>query len=171
MRITIVRTAIVLATSLLASVTMLQPAQADVRTFRDKGGHITTVKVSHSATYVRVKAAVGRMTAGSHFTFWLDTLAKNAGPEYKMDIYPNSDGLAVLRVGNFTDKGKVVACPGFRASADIFGPRVVSIAVPRSCIGNPSKVRVSVRGYYDVPGPNIIDWAPGRRHFFGWVHR
>ncbi len=167
----ITRGATLLALSLLASFAALQPAHADTRTFVDKGAHLTTVKVSHGASNVTVKANVGPMTFGSYFTFWLDTNAKNSGPEYKMVIYPNSDGMSVLRVGNFTDAGRSIRCDGFRASADIFGPQVVSITVPRSCIGYPRKVRVSVRAYYDVPGLNVIDWAPGKRQFFCWVHR
>lgn len=166
----IVRGAAVIGAALLATTTGLAPAQADTRTFRDQGAHLTTVEVIHGAQ-VEVKASVGPYRIGSYFTFWLDTRASNAGPEYKMEVYPNSDGLAVLRVGNFSDKGRAVRCPGFRATADVFGPEVVTITVPRSCIGNPSRVRVAVRAYYDVPGPNVIDWGPGLRQFFGWVHR
>jgi len=167
----ITRSATVVALSLVATFATLQPAHADTATFRDKGAHLTTVTVTHGATNVTVKANVQRMTFGSYFTFWLDTNANNSGPEYKMVIHPNSDGMSVLRVGNFTDSGWSVRCNGFRASADVFGPQFVSIIVPRSCIGYPRKVRVSVRGYYDVPGPNVIDWAPGKRQFFCWVNR
>jgi hypothetical protein len=35
----------------------------------------------------------------------------------------------------------------------------------------PDKVRVSVRGYFDVKGPNVVDWAPGLKKLGGWVHR
>lgn len=171
MRTAILRAAAILAASLMTSVAVLTPAQADTRTFRDKGGRLTTVKVTHGGTNVTVAANVGPMEIGSYFTFWLDTNARNAGPEYKTEVYPNSDGLAVLRVGSFSDKGTAIRCDGFRASADVFGPEVVTIKVPRSCIGNPGRVRVAVRAYYEVPGPNVIDWGPARRQFFGWVYR
>lgn len=166
-----VRGAVIALISLLATFVAVQPAHAETRAFRDKGSHLTTVTVSHGPSNVIVRADVGPMRIGSYFTFWLDTVRSNAGPEYKMEIYPNSDGLAVLRVGNFRDQGKAVRCDGFRASADVFGPEIVTIKVPRSCIANPGSVRVSIRAYYDVKGPNFIDWGPGVKEFFGWVCR
>lgn len=159
------------ALALLASAVVLTPAHADVVAFRDKGAHLTTVKVSHSNHRVAVKANVGPMAIGDYFIFWLDTDSDDPGPEFKTEVYPNSDGLAVLRVQNFRDDGRPVRCHGFRASADVSGPRTVKISVPRRCIGDPDRVRVSVRAYYDVAGPNVVDWAPTTRAFFGWVWR
>lgn len=166
-----IRGAAITVAGLLAVAAVSAPAQADTKTFNDGGGYLTKVKVAHGAKKVTVRAQVGTLTIGSYYTFWLDTLPKNAGPEYKVVIYPNSDGMSVLKVGSFKSAGKAVKCRGFRASADIFGPKVVSIKVPRSCIGNPAKVRVSVRASYAVPGPNVIDWGPGKKKFFGWVRR
>ncbi len=159
------------ALALLAAVVTMTPAHADVVAFRDKGGHLTTVKVSHSNHRVAVKAHVGKMEIGDYFTFWLDTESDNPGPEFKTEVYPNSDGISVLRVENFSDDGRRVPCDGFRAAADVDGPRTVKISVPRSCIGDPDRVRVSVRAYYDVAGPNIVDWGPTTRAFFDWVWR
>ncbi len=167
----IVRAGGIAAASLLATVALVPAAQADTRTFRDPAPHLTTVKVTHGTTNVTVKADVGPYRLGSYFTFWLDTTASNAGPEYKMEVWPNSDGISVLRVGNFSDAGRRVRCSGFRASADAFSSEYVSIKVPRSCIGNPGKVRVSVKARYDVPGPNITDWGPRKNAFFGWVEQ
>ncbi len=167
----IARVAATGALGLLISAAALAPAHADVVAFRDKGGHLTTVKVSHSNDRVAVKASVGKMHIGDYFTFWLDTDSGNPGPEYKSEVYPNSDGVSVLRVDGFGDEGRRVRCDGFRAAADVYGPRTVKISVPRSCIGNPDRVRVSVRAYYDVPGPNVVDWGPTTKAFFGWVWR
>ena len=36
--------------------------------------------------------------------------------------------------------------------------------------GTPDQVRVTIRGYYAVPGPDIIDWAPGTKKFTGAVN-
>jgi hypothetical protein len=165
------------AVALLASVAVLQPAQADTETFRDKAGDtgvkadITTVRVKNGANRVTVVVRPGRLKSGDYFRFWLDTVPKNRGPEYKVEVYPNSDGFGLVRVGSFRDKGKLVGCPGLRANADIFTPDRVSISVPRSCMHNPGSVRVSVRGHYEYRGPDVVDWAPAKRKFFGWVAR
>jgi hypothetical protein len=171
MRTRITRGAAIIAAALLSTAALVPAAQADVQTFVDTGGHLTTVRVRHGADNVRVKAHVGPMRIGSYFTFWLDTDAENPGPEYKTKVYPNSDGVFVKRIEAFGDAGTNVDCDGFRASADVFGPEDVTILVPRSCIGTPTKIRVSIRAYYDVPGPNVVDWGPGRKKFFGWVER
>ena len=36
-------------------------------------------------------------------------------------------------------------------------------------MGTPSRVRVSVVGFY--ANPRITDWAPGERRFYDWVNR
>lgn len=166
-----VRAAAVVAACLTATAALAPPAAADTRTFRDKGGHLTTVVVAHTSSKVTVTADVGPMDVGDYFTFWLDTDAGNSGPEYKAEVWPNSDGIQLLRVGSFSSAGTPVSCGGFRASADVYGPEEVSITVPRSCIGGPGKVRVAVRAFYDVPGPDVIDWGPATKKFFGWVAR
>ncbi len=171
MRTPILRSAAIIAAALLSTAALIPPAQADVRTFVDTGGHLTTVRVRHGVENVRVKADVGPMELGSYFTFWLDTDADNPGPEYKTKVFPGSDGISLRRVEEFGDAGTTVDCNGFKASGDVFGPPDVTIVVPRSCIGTPSEVRVSIRAYYDVKGPNVIDWGPGTKKFFGWVAR
>lgn len=170
MLIRMIRVAVVAAASLLVLGTAAPSAQADTRTFRDKGGHLTTVKVSHGRESVTVRAHVGRLSPGDFSTYWFDTDAESR-PDYKAVIYPGSDGAGLLRVDNFAQKGAAVACPGFRAEADVFGPQFVTVTVPRACLGNPAKVRVAVRAYYDVKGPDIVDWGPGTKRFFGWVSR
>ena len=157
--------------ALLASAATVTPANADEVHFRDKGAHLTTVKVSHTEDLVAVKARVGNMDIGDYFTFWLDTDSDNAGPEFKTEVYPDSDGVSVLKVDSFSDQGRRVRCDGFRAIAEADGGRYVTIEVPRSCIGEPDRVRVSIRAYYDVKGPNVVDWGPAKRKFFSSVWR
>jgi ribosomal protein S28E/S33 len=165
------------AASVLLSLTALSPAHADTTIFRDRlgdtgvRGDITTVRVKHGAYRVTVAVSPGRVKIGDFFRFWLDTRAGNAGPEYKVEVYPNSDGIGLMRVDAFGQTGVRVRCDGLRATADIYAPAEVSISVPRSCLGTPRKVRVSVRGEYAYRGPNVVDWAPARRTFFAWVPR
>ena len=165
------RAAAVAAACLTAGVALTPAARADTRTFTDKGAHLTTVVVAHTKTQVKVRADVGPFDIGDFATFWLDTDAHNSGPEYKAEVWPNSDGIHLLRVGSFASRGTAVDCDGFRATSDVFGPEEVTITVPRSCIGKPAEVRVAVRAFYEVDGPDVIDWGPGTKKFFGWVAR
>ena len=173
--ITPLRRVVALATTTLvaagAGMAVAVPAaSAQTRTFSDGGGHVTTVKVKHTSSYVSVDARVGKVTLGGDFTFWFDTNPGNPGPEYKVEVYPNSDGISLYRVDTFSSHGSVRSCD-VAATADAFGSDHVTVKVPRSCLGKPAKVRVALRAYYDVPGPNVVDWAPGTKKFFGWVTR
>lgn len=163
-------TAAVVAIGVSAAAFAVQPASAQTKTFNDGGGYVTTVKVKHTSSAVTVDAKVGVVTLGGDFTFWLDTNPYDAGPEYKVEVYPNSDGIALYRVDTFSSSGTRKHCDVL-ARADAFGDDHVLVKVPTSCLGHPRKVRVSLRAYYDVPGPNVVDWAPGTKAFFGWVYR
>lgn len=163
--------------AMLASLAVLAPAHAETRTFDDRTGDtgvqadITTVRVSNGPKRVKVQVAPGRVLGGDSFTFWLDTQPKNAGPEYKIGVVANSDAFGLVRVGGFGQRGTPVACDGLRATADQFAPERVAVSVPRSCLGKPGKVRVAVRARYHEDGPDVVDWAPAKRKFFGWVAR
>jgi hypothetical protein len=169
------RAAAVLGVALVASLSALQPANAETRRFRDQAGDtglsadITTVRVSNGPDLVEVAIRPGRVEFGDHFTFWLDTRPKNPGPEYKVGVLPNSDAFGMTRVGAFGQRGTPVPCDDLRATADHFAPAWVSISVPRSCLGDPGKVRVAVKARYVDGDAGIVDWAPARRTFFGWV--
>ena len=159
---------VAVAASLATVVATAQPAAADVQTFTDRGGHLTTVRVRHGAENIRVKAHVGDYNVGSHFSFWLDTDGDDPGPEYKIKVYPNTEVLPIRRVERFGDNGTDIDCK-YRASASAHDSEYVSIVVPRSCVGTPDRIRVSVRANYYIPGPNVVDWGPTRKKFFGWV--
>jgi hypothetical protein len=162
------------AVALLAGLLTTPAAQADIQTFPDVGGHITAVRVSHGPATVGITAYDAEMTLGTYYHFWIDTNSTNPGPEYKAEVYPNSDGIFLKRVGNFASSGIIIRCEGLRAIADVFGEDYAKVVVPRSCIGAPSRVRVSVVGYYDENDDNridITDWAPGEERFYPWVNR
>jgi hypothetical protein len=167
----------VVGVTLMASLTVLQPAHADTRRFSDRAGDsglpadLTTVRVSNGAEVLKVAVRPGRVQSGDEFTFWLDTRPKNPGPEYEVGLLPNSDGFGMLRVDAFGDQGTPVRCDDLRGTADIFAPAWVSIVVPRSCVRRPGKVRVAVQARYADGNRGVVDWAPARRTFFGWVAR
>jgi len=174
------RGAAVGAASLLTTVAVALPAQADTRTFTDRAGDtgtgadITWVKVANGSGgghRIAVRAEIGQLGIEDFFTFWFDTASLDAGPEYKVVVYPNSDGIQLRVLDEFGEKGRGVRCEGLRARADAFGPDEVSVSVPRSCMGYPGKVRVSLRGRYVDDGHQVRDWAPAERKFFDWVQR
>lgn len=165
------RAAAVAAACLTATVALAPAAHAETRTFTDGGAHLTSVRVSHTATKVGVRAFVGPFDIGDHTTFWLDTDAGDSGPEYKADVWPNTEGPRLMRVGSFTSGGTAVDCDGFRATSDAFGPEEVALSIPRSCLGRPAEVRVAVRAFYAEDGGDVVDWGPKLRSFYGWVAR
>ena len=165
------RAAIVAATALLASLSLAPSAQADIRIFSDVAGHITGVRVSHGPTSIAVTAYDAEMAIGTYYHFWLDTNPDDPGPEYKVPVYPDSDGLYLTKVANFASSGIRVSCAGLRAVADTDGPEYAKIWVPRSCMGTPSRVRVAVVGYYENENPDVVDWAPGEERLYPWVNR
>ena len=164
------RSAFVAVTALLASLALAPSAQADIRIFPDVGGHITGVRVSHGPRSIAVTAYDAEFTFTTYYHFWLDTNPDNPGPEYKVPVYPDSDGLYLTKVANFASSGIRVPCAGLDAVADSDGPEYAKIWVPRSCMGTPSRVRVAVVGYYDE-NPDVVDWAPGEERLYPWVNR
>ncbi len=158
----------VAALTVTTAVLTALPAAADVETFNDGGSYLTTVTVRHGVKNLRVKAKVGDYEIPSNFTFWLEVDPDDPGPEYKIQVYPNSEVVPIRAVENFADRGEEVECD-YSASADAGGSKYVGIVIPRDCLDTPAAVRVSVRANYAIPGPNVEDWGPGKRRFFGWV--
>jgi hypothetical protein len=162
------------AVALFGSLLVAQSAKADIQNFSDVGGHITGVRVSHGPTTLGITAYDAQMTLGTYYHFFVDTDSANPGPEYKAEIFPNSDGILLKRVGNFASRGIITRCRGLRGVADVFGDDYAKVIIPRSCIGGPSRVRVSVVGYYDENNDDridVVDWAPGEERFYPWVNR
>ncbi len=164
----VVAVIVAVAASLATVVATAQPAAADVKTFTDRGEYLTTVRVRHGAENIRINAHVGDYNIGSHFSFWLDTDGDDPGPEYKIKVYPNTEVLPIRKVESFADNGSGIGC-NYRASANAHGSDYVGVIVPRRCVGTPDRIRVSVRANYYIPGPNVVDWGPARKKFFGWV--
>jgi hypothetical protein len=166
-----IRTAAVVLGAALSVAGATSAAQADTKSFKDPKPNITKVKVSHGDTNIKVTTTTGKIRSGTYLTVYLDTDPTNPGPEYRNDLVPASEVSPLMRIDKFGDKGVAVPCDGLRGQGDVYGPKKVSVTVPRSCVGSPDKVRVSVRGYFDVKGPNVVDWAPGFKKLGGWVHR
>jgi len=153
------------------------PAEAATRTFHDAtrskaGNDITTVSVTNGAKRVTVTVDVGDIDFDDLYTLWLDTVPNNAGPEYRFATLPNSDYLDFRRVQDFDSAGTAVGCRELGGRADAYSADpVIQFRVPRSCLNNPGKVRVSVFARYVLANGYDYDWAPGKKKLFGWVAR
>ena len=163
------RAAMTAAAALLPAAVLVPAAQADIATFPDVGGYITGVRVSHGPKAIAVTAYDQEMELTTFYRFWLDTDPADPGPEYKLEVYPDSDGPVLQQVTTFSSPGKNVTCDDISAIASPEGADYAKITVARSCMGTPSKVRVSVVGYYQTP--TVTDWAPGEKKFYPWVNR
>ena len=162
----------VAASTLIAGAVLAPSAHADIMTFPDVGGHITSVRVSHGPATVGVTANDAEMEFDTRYEFWLDVNPNDPGAEYRVDVLPNTEVLPLMKVANFDSPGIKVKCDGLRVQADASDgdeTPFARIIVPRSCMGTPSRVRVSVVGFYE--DQDLLDWAPGQRRFYPWVHR
>jgi hypothetical protein len=166
----LLRTAAAGVVALLAGLLTAPSAQADIQTFPDVGGHITSVRVSHGPRTVGITAYDAEMAIGTYYPSWLDTNPSDPGPEYKSEVYADGDSLYLMRVANFASSGIKLRCPGIDAIANTDGPEYAKLVIPRSCMGTPGRVRVAVVGYYDE-SPDVVDWAPGERRLYPWVNR
>jgi hypothetical protein len=159
----------------LVLIAPLGPAMAGTTVFEDPVGDstsvdITQVRVVHrDAVTVRVRSEVP-LAAGQLYVFWIDA-GHGPQPDYRVAFRANSDFDGRLRlVSSFEDRRpRYVECPGMRAGADIFADEPVSLRVPRSCLGNPGRVRVAVQFKDEIA--DTVDWAPERRTLGPWVKR
>ncbi len=158
------------AAAALAGLLTAQPAHADIQTFADVGGHITSVRVSHGPATVGITAYDADFHTDTYYKFWVDTNPGDPGPEYKVEIYPGSDVLHLMRVANFASGGIKFDCNGLQGFTETLHDSYVKVIVPRSCIAGPPSVRVAVVGYYNE-NPDVVDWAPGQNRFYSWVSR
>ena len=166
-----IRTAAVVLAAALSVAGATSVAEADTKSIKDPKPNITKVTVKHGSTNIKVTTRTGVIRPGTYLTVYLDTDPSNPGPEYRNDLVPASELSPLMRIEKFGEQGHAVRCDGLRGRGDVYGPKTVSVTIPRSCVGNPDKVRVSVRGYFDVLGPNVVDWAPGFKKLGGWVRR
>lgn len=150
------------------------PADAATLTFYDGNApgslDVTKVKVTNGTTNLTVTANVGSMTTEDKFYLWVDTDAKNAGPEYRGTVMANTEWFKVRKVGSFSDSGKYLTGDCWvQGKADIHSAPTVTWKIKRSCMKNPGKVRVTVKARYLAASGVVTDWAPGYRKFSPWV--
>jgi len=164
-----------------ASLVLLTPSDAIAATrwFHDAHGDVGSSVDVHRVRVingepgdaaVRVTVVQRELRPGDGFDVWLDTVPTDPGPEYRAAWVADSDSLGLLEVESFSDSGVPVDCPGFRVQGDVSEPRTSShVRMPRPCLGNPHRVRVSVRATRIVGDRFVADGAPGIHRFYDWV--
>ena len=116
------RAAAVAVAALISAAVLVPAAHADIATFPDVGGHITSVRVSHGPKTVGITAFDAEMDLDTFYRFWLDTNPNDPGPEYIVEVIPDSDGFGLGKVANFASSGIGIRCDGLTAFADTSGP-------------------------------------------------
>ena len=164
------------AASSLALVLVVAPlgmAQAATIRIGDDSGDsasrsdIETVVVEHTKKKLRIKTRLDEVVIGVEYAVYIDTRRNNAGPEWLISAYPDSEW-AILRVAGWKDSGRPgPQCGRARYSLDS-DPAVAKVRVPSRCLNLGKRVRVSVRMH---DGGHGVDWAPARRDFSHWVGR
>lgn len=169
------RTAAAIVAALAATMWAPGAAQAETRAFRDPAvdsGQATDlrrviVKYEHR---LRITATYpGDTLEGSVVRYWIDTRRRDPGPEYFVEVRPNSELGDLQRVDTWsTTGGEAVECPSLRAHADIFAEKPRTwLRVGARCLGSPGKVRVAVQ----TRDGASRDWVESRRTFTAAVHR
>jgi hypothetical protein len=166
---------VALVMALVMALVNAPTATAGDKVFEDAVGDSTSVDISRvrvihrAAVTVRVRSAVPLM-AGQVYAFWIDT-GRDRRPHYYVSFQANTefdDSVGLVRSFGHRPT-RFVPCPRMRARADMLSDKPVSLRIPRRCLADPRRVRVTVR--FADEGAGAVDWAPARRTFGPWVRR
>lgn len=140
----------------------------------NKEADIVKVSVTHSATKVRSTIELRDITKSRKHNFVINLRAKVGAKVRHFDIYLQTDPSDAQ--GELTVYGKdglPVTCPGQSSDID-YGKDVVTVTVPRSCLGKPSWVKTAITAewvpshddYYSDNGlkkggaPGVVTYSP-----------
>ena len=134
-----------------------------------RGIDIRAVGVRY-AHWLRVQATYdGHLKVKQTYVIWIDTNARNRGPEFYFGNIPWSEVGSLQRVSGFRDRTRTLTkCEKVDGGVNE-QTRTIGWAVAGSCLGNPKRVRVAVQ--LVRPNGTDSDWAPGLRRLYPWVHR
>lgn len=163
------RAIVVVAAALTLTLVATPAALAGRVTFNDEVGDTTSrsdirrvvVEHVHTADRLRVATRLSEVVIGVELAVFIDSRPQNAGPEWKISAYPDSEW-ALLRVDSWRDDGMAgPTCGRVSYSLDTDRP-VARVILPSSCLRLHRDVRVSVLVRDAGHGR---DWAPHARHF------
>ncbi len=153
------RAAAVAVAALIPAAVLVPTASADIATFPDVGGHITSVRVSHGPKTVGITAFDAEMDLRHLLPVLAGHQPERPGAGVHVEVIPDSDGFGLGKVANFASSGIEIRVR--RASGQ--SPTPAARSTPRSSCraaasGTPSKVRVAVVGYYYDDG-SLESWT------------
>jgi hypothetical protein len=145
------------------------PAQAGKKLIPVTALYIRSVRVSYR-DWLRVRVAhTGPLHPAQVYGVWIDTRPGDAGPEYHAELVASAGVPPLERVSGFGDRsGTPTTCRQWGGGAGIGQVRPVTFGVAAACLGDPARVRVSVR--FESAGA-ATTWGPGPRRFTPWVPR
>ncbi len=172
------RVLVVAAAAVVASIAPTVPAHADVRRFTDPRHDtsstvdILAVRVDNSTTHrnkVIVTVRQANVRFGDSITIYVDTRAKDPGPEYAIAGTTASEYL-MRHQERWSGYGKPIPFQcGYRLRIHQRTDATRAV-IPRHCLGDPGRVRVAVKAVRGQP-PTSRDWAEARRSWLPWVRR
>ncbi|WP_148613611.1 hypothetical protein [Nocardioides rubriscoriae] len=131
-------------------------------------GDIRRVRVDHRPRTITVKVVPYRTErdngVAAIYDVWVDTTGAGF-PEYDIRWNLETDRVYVYRAGRFTVVEQLCSQPLGR-----FDFRTARLRVPRSCLGRPARLRVSVQAS-DNDATVRSDWAPGFHRYGRWTRR
>ncbi len=143
----------------------------------DASGSLTDIRhvsVKHGPTRVKVNVRFTDLRRTSEegpatLAILLDTRAARSGPEFRL-VSGLQEGMdyQLVKMKHGKPVGEPLTCD--HAVALDFADDVLAFKVDRSCLDDPSRVRISVRmqDEYDASHP-ITDWLGAPRSYTGWL--
>ena len=183
----LLRTAAVAVSALATAVSVMAPASAAERLFRDAADDaparvdIRSVRVEHQARALRLVVRVDELRrnrggAADSVTVYVDHMLRRRGPEYYAQVEGFHAYFGRVRrwrpVAN-PDDPYTSGCDDLTARYQTRRDRVVFVLPrTRACLGRIQRARVSVAVAHPLDAnwsDFVVDHAPARRRFYGWV--
>jgi hypothetical protein len=164
---------------LLAAV-LAGPAQAEEKTYDDPADatasltDIRTVSIDHGPTKVRIEVGftdLRRRSAGgaAGLTIMIDTTKQTKGAELGLTTgLQDGTDYQLLRITDGHPVGEPLTC--YHRVRLGFAADVLAFEASRSCLGDPSRVRIGVkmRDDFDSSHP-VVDWLGRPKSWTTWV--
>lgn len=158
----------------LGLVGLAAPAHAERYSVDDPADAAGSLNDIYELTYVhgekRVRFVITvddlRPVASAGATIYLDTKAKDKGPEYALGTGLSSGtDYALVKVNGWEGAGSDPISCDYRLRLRYKTDKVVG-SIARKCLGNPTKVAAAVKmvDTFDASHP-ITDWAPAKKTF------
>jgi hypothetical protein len=167
---------------------VVSPAGAAERTFRDREGDVRggfdihSVRVVNTGKWIKIRTHHRELRYGGAqnggVSVYIDTVRRRNGPEVRFSGPVGFDGdYAIVRVRRWKPVGDALGCNGQRYGVN-YRRDVVRFAVTRRCLDRVydhrvGRIRVAVQTGQNRAGGGLprVDWAPKQRKLYRAVPR